>query len=699
MPDTKQMKKYTTSILLIIFSLFVNAQEQKYPVFEGCETVENELLKECFNANVSKAVISEIKLPDSVKADNFKGLINVVFTVDKEGEFEVLYVNTPYEELKEEISRVFESLPKAEPAKYNNHDIEMQFILPIPIPLNTAVESFSLEKKAVEIIKKTNDFSVTQKNDDLKLIQPDSLQLLEHHSQLNVPYTHQSYSNLDYYYSKAQNSHTAVKPYVYSEVEKYVDLDAQKSSLMMDKNTWLGKKFFNEHMLQVQGEGYWFTLDPIIDLQGGKAGDVNTFNNTRGIQIQGSLGKKLSFSSTIYESQGRFAQYVNDYAESLAPAGGNPAIIPGRGIAKEFKKEAYDYPVAEGYLSYTPNKFLNLQFGHSKNFIGDGYRSMLLSQNASPYPFFKVNTSFWKIKYTNLWMWLRDVRPEVTEDGVFKQKFMATHYLSWNVTRKLNVGLFESVIWENSNDRGIDINYLNPIIFYRAIEFSTGSKGGNALVGLTAKYRFNDRISVYSQLLIDEFTTGQIAKGNGYWGNKSGFQIGAKFHDAFNVENLFLQAEYNTARPYTYSHKEPVLNYGHNNQSMAHLWGSNFNELVGIANYTKGRWYGTAKVVTGKKGFDLEGDTTSYGGDIYQDYDDRTDDFGVKIGQGNTTNIFVGDLQVGYLLNPATNLKLFGGVTYRNFNPESLSTKFEKTNVTWLNIGLRTDLFDWNFDF
>ena len=59
----------------------------------------------------------------------------------------------------------------------------------------------------------------------------------------------------------------------------------------------------------------------------------------------------------------------------------------------------------------------------------------------------------------------------------------------------------------------------------------------------------------------------------------------------------------------------------------------------------------------------------------------------------------MGDLQVGYLLNPATNLKLFGGVTYRNFNPESLSTKFEKTNVTWLNIGLRTDLFDWNFDF
>lgn len=696
------MKKIFTLFFLSIFPLMSIAQEQKYPVFEGCENVKNEELENCFKTNVTKAVIDAIKLPEEVVKDNFQGLVNVVFTVDREGKFKVLYINTPYETLKAQFTRVFDELPSAEAAKYNNHDVEMQFVLPIEIPLNSDAKSFSSEEKEEkkeEIVKKSSDdFSVTQQ-DDVQLIKPDSLQLLEHHSQINVPYTHQSYSNLDYYYNKAQNSHTAVKPYIYSEVENYVDLDAQKSSLMMQKETWFGKKFFNEHMLQVQGKDYWFTLDPIVDLQAGKAGDVNTFNNTRGVQIQGSLGKKLSFYSTIFESQGRFAKYVNDYAESIAPAGGNPAIIPGRGIAKEFKKDAYDYPIAEGYLSYTPSKFANIQFGHSKNFIGDGYRSMLLSQNASPYPFFKINTKFWKIKYTNLWMWLRDVRPEVTEDGVFKQKFMATHYLSWNVTKKLNIGLFESVIWENSNDRGFDINYLNPIIFYRAIEFSTGSRGGNALVGLTAKYKFNDKISLYSQLLIDEFTTGQIAKGNGYWGNKSGFQIGAKYYDAFNVKNLYLQAEFNTARPYTYSHKEPVLNYGHNNQSMAHLWGSNFSEIVGIANYTKGRWYANAKIVSGKKGFDIEGGETSYGGDIYKDYNERGEDFDVKIGQGNKTSIFIGDLQVGYLLNPATNLKLFGGVTYRNFNPTTVSPTFDKTDTTWLNIGLRTDIFDWNFDF
>jgi len=37
-----------------------------------------------------------------------------------------------------------------------------------------------------------------------------------------------------------------------------------------------------------------------------------------------------------------------------------------------------------------------------------------MGDGASPYPFFKINTTFWKIKYTNTYMWLKDVRPDVT---------------------------------------------------------------------------------------------------------------------------------------------------------------------------------------------------------------------------------------------------------------------------------------------
>lgn len=691
------MKKRILSPLFFFFSIIVLAQMEKYPVFPGCEDTPSDSLEICFKKLLTAEVIKNFNTPEEVIADNFKGEVSVVFYVSKEGALEVLHINSPYKSVETEAKRVFSELPKVTPAKYNNQDIDMHFVLPLNFPLGENTAQVPESKKAAVAA----NYAVEQQNEE-DWIKPDSLELLEHHSTLNVPYTHQQYAVLDYYYNLADNSHTASKPFIYSEVENYVDLDAKKSDLMQKRTTWFGRKFWNEHMVQVQGKKYWFTIDPIVDLQIGKdnSDEVDfTYNNTRGIQIQGAIGKKFSFYTTFFESQGRFANYVNEYAEALKPSGGNPAIIPGRGIAKDFKEDGYDYPVAEAYMSFSPSKVFNFQFGHGKNFIGDGYRSLLLSNNASPSPFFKINTTFWKIKYTNNWMWLRDVRPEVTEDGVFKPKYMATHYLSWNVSKRLNIGLFESVIWEDSNGRGFDINYLNPIIFYRAIEFSTGSRGGNAIIGLSGKYKFSDRVSVYTQLMIDEFTTGEIAKGDGYWGNKNGFQVGLKYHHAFGVENLHLQGEYNSVRPFTYSHNTPLLNYGHSNQSMAHQWGANFWEVSTIAHYEYQRWYGNAKLIFGTKGFDIEGDPTNYGGNIYRDYDERNGDYGHEIGQGNTTNRFIGDLQVGYLLNPATNLKLFGNFTYRSFQPEMTSETFDSDNTIWFSLGMRTDLFDWNFEF
>ena len=454
--------------------------------------------------------------------------------------------------------------------------------------------------------------------------------------------------------------------------------------------------------MQLQGKDYWFTVDPIFDLQAGKDTDAdfsNTFNNTRGIYIQGGLGNKFSFSASVYENQGRFAQYFNAYAESIAPSDG-PAIVPGRGIAKRFKDDAFDYPVAEAYLSYTPSKFINVQFGHGKNFIGDGYRSLLQSDVASPYPYLKLNTKFWKIKYTNTYTWLKDVRPEVTEDGAFLTKYIANHYLSWNVNKRLNLGIFESVIWANTNNRGFDINYLNPIIFYRAIEFETGQDAGNAIVGASAKYKLNDNFNVYSQFVLDEFSLNDVKGGNGSWKNKFGLQLGAKYYNAFKVKDLMLQAEYNAVRPYTYSHNSIILNYAHNNQPMAHLWGANFRELVLIGRYRKDRVFGEAKLIAGIRGFDINNSTDNfnYGGNIYRDEVDRPFDSGVKIGQGIKTNTINASVQAGYLINPASNLKVFANISYRNFNPEAETMSVLNNSTVWFNFGIRTDLFNWYFD-
>ena len=45
-------------------------------------------------------------------------------------------------------------------------------------------------------------------------------------------------------------------------------------------------------------------------------------------------------------------------------------------------------------------------------------------------------------------MWLKDVRPEAESDKAFLTKYIANHYLSWNVSKRLNIGLFESVVMD-----------------------------------------------------------------------------------------------------------------------------------------------------------------------------------------------------------------------------------------------------------
>jgi hypothetical protein len=692
--------KYSIFVVFSIMHLCGYSQDfldyEKPPVFPNCDTEIVSDLKNCFLNELSQFISTNFVVPNNVDENNYKGEVVVLFEVNAQGRFVVIYIDAFYDELKEEVKRVFALLPSIKPATYNGITTFKQYSYHIQIPLinstNQLIQKTQQESSNLYEFESINTAALTYQNKEFS-------------SQLNIPFTHQGYAKFDRHLNMiGLNSHTAAKPYIYQDVARYYDLKQVNLQTYKEGTSWWSKKLFNEHLVQVQGDDYWFTFDPIFDLQAGKdnAADFSTtFNNTRGVYIQGGLGKQFSFSTSFYESQGRFAHYINNYAESLRAFGPDPAIIPGRGIGKRFKKDAYDYPVAEAYLSYTPNKFINIQFGHGKNFIGDGYRSLLQSDVSSPSTFLKLNTKFWKIKYTNTWMWLRDVRPEVVQDKAFLTKYMANHYLSWNVSKRFNLGLFESVMWTNSNDRGFDVNYLNPLIFFRALEFETGQGAGNALVGLSGKYKLSNNANIYSQFILDEFSLNDITGGKKSWKNKYGYQIGLKYFNAFKIDNLLFQMEYNRVRPYTYSHNTIVLNYAHDNQSMAHLWGSNFSETILIGRYHYNRWFADAKIVFGKKGFDFNNDVDdfSYGGDIYRNYNERPFESGVTVGQGNTTNIFHFELQSGYVLNPTTNLKLFAYVSYRDFNPDADTAASFKNSTLWFSLGLRTDLFNWYFDF
>ena len=693
---------------------------ERHPVFSNCKEVSIANLPDCFNTTLTQFVVDNFKVPSKISEDNYTGQVTVLFEVTKEGAFKILHAESVFKELKDEARLVFDKLPTVDPATYGGNPTFMQFTIPIKIPLSRNVIGTPTQNQAqkLDIAKKSNPVNVSvsqvdQENNPLKQ-EYDAIKNLEFKreqkfkSQLNIPFSHQVYSRFDRQLNLVgTNSHTASKPFLYDMVDPYYDFEAIADSLDSGKTSWLGRKWSDEHMIRVQGEDYWFTLDPAADLQlGAETDDLDgsgfTYNNTRAFFAQGGIGSKLNFFAAVYESQGRFPGYFDRFARSIRPDGGNPAIIPGRGIAKQGNNGDLDYPTAEGYVSYASSKYFNLQFGHGKQFIGDGYRSLFLSDNSSFFPYLKLNTTFWKIKYTNTWTSLRDVRPEVTADGAFKTKFMSNHYLSWNVSKKLNVGFFESVIWDNENDRGFDANFLNPVIFFRAVEFSTGSRGGNALIGLSGKYKFNDRVNVYSQVIIDEFSTAAFTSGEQDFRNKHGVQLGVKYYNAFGVPNLTLQGEYNQVRPYTYSNNEIELNFGHANQSLAHQWGANFKEYIAIARYERKRWYGTGQLTLGSRGLEI-GDINEvfFGGSIFGSDENRPSDTGIEFFQGNRADIFYGDIELGYLINPATNLKVYARAIYRDFKTEVQDFELGNfdTNTLWLNIGFRTDLLNWYYDY
>lgn len=695
-------------IVILLATTLLRAQSpyEQPPVFPECSELEASEIEDCFYQNLYKELYANYEHPEV--EDSSTTMASVRFEVNQEGNFVPLRIDADSEIYEQALRRAFTTLPKIAPPLYKDDPINMIFILQCKLPLSSTGK-FTDEGKDYGS-SSTNDreqsldsIAFAKAAQDYNKIQSNQYNGQELSSHALIPFSYQRYHRFEAAMNRVgNNAHTAVKPYTFSYVGQYFDLEAQREALLKDKTTWLGKKWHNEHFFEVAGKDYWFVLDPGVDLQVGRDNDegINTFNNTRLVYVNGGIGKQITFGATIQESQARFPGYFNREVVRRRTPTGTPGVVPGRGIAEDGGENVFDYPVTTGYINYRPSKYFDLQLGHGQNFIGDGYRSLILSDNSQPYPYFKLNARFWKLDYTVLYTSLQDTNIDNTTERSWNQKYMVHHYLSWNATKRLTLGVFESVLWRRDENRGFDLNYLNPLIFYQTIELQTNSRGGNALLGAAIKYKFTDEITGYGQFVLDELRLGSVVSGDGSYRNKNSLQLGVKWQNAFGLQNLMLQGEFNRVRPYTYSHNRIILNYANTNQALAHPWGANFNELIGIGRYTHDRWYGIAKAIYGQRGYDVlsNGDNAFYGGDIYRTEFDRISDTGNEVAQGNTTDYLFGHLEAGYIINPASRLKVFGQVIYRSTAPEFDNMVVRDESTLWFNVGMRTDIMNWSFD-
>lgn len=423
------------------------------------------------------------------------------------------------------------------------------------------------------------------------------------------------------------------------------------------------------NFFEVNNKDFFLAVNPVFnyEIAGGNDGTKKMFYNKRGLTLRGRIAGKIGFSSTITDNQERGPQFFRDYVTSHR-------AVPGVGFYKSFKGTGYDYFDGRGYFTFNVTRFIDVQFGYDKNFIGDGYRSLFLDNFGDSYLFLKLNTKIWKLDYQNLFM---ELMPQFIKNGdhLLDRKYAAMHHLGVDVTKWLNLGLFESVIFSRRNH--FDFEYLNPIIFLRHIEGALGSPD-KAKAGIDFKANVMKRFQFYGQFLLDEFLLNEIFKNNGYWANKYGYQLGVKYVDAFSIKNLDLQLESNRIRPFTYTHNDSLTEYSHYNLPLAHPLGANLQEVVGLLRYQPHpKWHFDARAIYYYQGKDTLDE--NFGSNIFEAYSTRSRDYGFHLGDGRRIEVFNAAATVGYEFKE--NLFLEGNLMFR-----------KETNTdpyTFFNIGIR----------
>lgn len=337
--------------------------------------------------------------------------------------------------------------------------------------------------------------------------------------------------------------------------------------------------------------------------------------------LQAHLKNKLSLI-TSYR-----AGYAN---QALTPY--ESLLQPKAYFRSSLKGESYIYHDLRGRLAYTPNRYVQLQTGLDHLFIGEGDRSLLLGNQGVPNPFAQLRVRLWKFEYHFIQQVWREGRP-----NHYAPKGNVTHYLSFKPDKKWTIGFFESVVYSMKDtlyNRGLEPEYLNPLVFFRPQEYNLGSSD-NVLIGLNTSFQWKKSM-FYGQLLIDDLFIAELRARSRWWASKYGFQLGYKAWVDKGDHRFFARSEINLVRAFTYSQLTPNVVYGNQSLPSAHPLGSNFLELYQEVSMQRKDWEIQLWAQAYLKGLDSLNQQFSFGGDIYQPYTKRPEEYNFTIGRGMT---------------------------------------------------------------
>jgi hypothetical protein len=429
------------------------------------------------------------------------------------------------------------------------------------------------------------------------------------------------------------------------------------------------------NMVDLKNEDFTLIANPIINYQqGSKAGNLqSTFINQRGITARGNIGKKIGFHFYFTENQERQPTYVQDWRNKFI-------AVPGAGYIKNFKVGGFDYFDVRGGVTWQVAKYMDMQLAYDRNFIGNGFRSLLLSDFSTNNMHLKVNTYFGKFKYQNIFSELVGYR-RAGGDRIYPKKYFRASYLTYTPAKWMSVGIFEGVMMGKRDKLSLPL--FNPIMY---TSFSD-NKNDKAYLGFDAKINIVKKIQVYGQLVVDKIKMDELK--NDWWGNRFGYQLGAKYVDVFGVKNLDVQVETNVVRPFMYASTDSFSSYNHYNQPLAHPLGANFKEYIGIVRYQPlKQLFLETKLLFYKQGLDssVNNVNRNFGSNIFSFNQTRPFENGWKTTTGDvaTCTIFT------FLASYEVKENLFFDVSYLYRSFDRISTN--KTDVSMFSAGFRWNI-------
>lgn len=469
--------------------------------------------------------------------------------------------------------------------------------------------------------------------------------------------------------------------YYKEDLDTLFSVDSVLYSVYKPHKTWFGRKIWNESFIRIDSSDYQLNIDPMFNLQLGKDKDgKKTFVNTRGAMVNGKLGEKFSFGSWVYENQAIFPTYWDTIIS-------RSRVAPGQGRAKRYKVTGWDYAYSGAYISWRALKSLNLLFGQGKNFIGSGYRSMILSDVSTNYPYLRIDWHYKNIQYTKLFTSFTNFYYPFKDIREFYKKTGTLQMLTVNLGNRLQVSFFDLNIWNSPDSSGLfklKAGMFNPVPYLSSLSKDEGREDKNSIAGIAINYKPFKGVLMYGQFVFDDWPSGLKLK-------RIAFQTGIKYFDMLGITNLFIQAELNQAQPYMYSHGSQNLAASHFQQPLAHPLGANFREGVFIMNYHFKHIYLESRITKSRYGQD--GKNENWGKNILlsNSYKSGYDN---KLFQGISTQLTTGNFEASYIFNPHTNMSLVAGYYLRNE-----TSSVAKNNIGMIYFAFRTSLSNLYYDY